>query len=165
MTPKSFPSCSEPQKTIPSLISFLSRQSLTTSSILNREATQYFNQVGASTGPRGQIAAYLWGRGYEVHEDARIQGKSGAEHAFDIFAQRDDVIIKPAIAVAVVTVGKGQAVGIDKISQFDAEAFDAGIRNKVVIGIPQISPEAKQFTRQQRIKVVEESELAGLLHT
>jgi len=53
-------------------------------------------------------------------------------------------------------------VGIDKVAQFDAETFDSGIGNKVFVGIPRVSPEAKQFAKQQRMKVLEESDLQSL---
>jgi CheY-like chemotaxis protein len=146
-----------------SLVAFLNAQKRTSPSILKREVAHDLDKVRTSSDPRSKIAEFLRGRGYEVYEKAIIPGKSGAEHTFDIFAQRDDVIVKPAIAVAVVNADKGQVVGIDKVSQFDAEAFDSGIRNKVFIGIPQISPEAKQFAKQQRIKITEGDELKGLI--
>ena len=146
-----------------SLMAFLNSQKRTSPSMLTRAASHYLDQVGASSGPKAQIAAFLRNRGYGVYERAKLPGKSGADHTFDIFAQRDDVIVKPAIAVAVITAGSGQIVGIDRVSQFDAEAFDSGIRNKVFVGVPQVSPEAKQFAKQQRIKVVEEYELEGLI--
>ncbi len=148
-----------------SLVAFLSAQKRASPSMLTRAAAHYLGQVGTSSGPRSQIAAFLRNRGYEVYEKAIVPGKSGADHTFDIFAQRDDLIVKPAIAVAVVNADRGQVVGIDKVSQFDAEAFDSGIRNKVFIGIPQISPEAKQFAKQQRIKIAEEFELEGLIRS
>lgn len=148
-----------------SLIAFLNSQKRASPSMLTRATAHYLDQLGASSGPKAQIAAFLRNRGYDVYERAKVPGKSGADHTFDIFAQRDDVIVKPAIAVDVTTGENGQIVGIDKVSQFDAEAFDSGIRNKVFVGIPQVSPEAKQFAKQQRIKVVEEYELEGLIRS
>jgi len=145
------------------LIAFLGRQKLMATSVLPENIPQFSTKSGTFSWPQGKIATYLSSKGYEVHENAKIKGKSGAEYTFDIFAQRDDVIIKPAIVVSVLSVEDKLAVGIDKISQFDAETFDAGLRNRVVIGIPQISPEAKQFARQQRIKLLEESELRAII--
>jgi len=146
-----------------SLISFLNTQKRSSASVLTRATAHYLDQIGTSSGPKAKIAAFLRNRGYDVFERAKVPGKSGAEHTFDIFAQRDDVIVKPAIAIEVVTAEKGQVVGIDKLSQFDAEAFDAGIRNKVFVGIPQIASEAEQFAKQQRIKTLGEYELTGLI--
>jgi hypothetical protein len=145
------------------LISFLNSQKRSSASVLTRATSHFLDQIGTSSGPKAQIAAFLRNRGYDVYERALIPGKSGAGYTFDIFAQRDDVIVKPAIVVAVVIAEKGQVVGIDKVSQFDAEAFDAGIRNKVFVGIPQIGPEARQFAKLQRIKLLEEYEVVGMM--
>ncbi|MCJ7743811.1 MAG: restriction endonuclease, partial [Dehalococcoidales bacterium] len=69
------------------------------------------------------------------------------------------------IAVAIATADDGQAVGVGKVAQFDAEVFDTGIRNKVLVAIPQTTAEAKQLARQQRIRVLDEHELEGLIHS
>lgn len=148
-----------------SLISFLSSQKRSSASVLTGATSHYLDQLSTSSGTKGQIAAFLRSRGYDVYDRATILGKSGTEHTFSLFAQRDDVIVKPAIAVDVVTDDNGQVVGIDKLQQFDAEAFDAGIRNKVFVGIPKISTEAKQFAKQQRIKALDEYELLGLIRS
>jgi|GEM_PF-270808 len=115
------------------------------------------------TDTSSHLAGYLRQRGYEVFEKARISGKSGAEHIFDIYARRDDVIVRPTIAIDLISAEGDQMVGIDKIAQFDAEAYDVGIRNKVVIGHPQMSGQAKQFSKQQRIKALDAYELKSLL--
>jgi hypothetical protein len=73
--------------------------------------------------------------------------------------------VKPAIAIAVISAEQGQIVGIDKVSQFDAKAFDTGIRNKVLIGLVPISQESRQFAKQQRIKLLEEYELENLIRS
>lgn len=54
---------------------------------------------------------------------------------------------------------------MDKVSQFDAEAYDSGIQNKVLVGIPQVGSEGKQLAKQQRIKVIDEYELGGLIRS
>lgn len=148
-----------------SLISFLNSQKRSSSSAITRGASYYLDQMGASSGAKGRIAAFLKSRGYDVYDRVKIPGKSGAEHIFTLFAQRDDVIVKPAIAVEVVIDDKVQVVGIDKLSKFDGETFDAGIRNKVFVGIPKISDEVRQFAKQQRIKALDEYELLGLIHS
>jgi hypothetical protein len=52
---------------------------------------------------------------------------------------------------------------MDEVSRFDAAAFDCGIRNKVFIGIPNISSQAKQFARQQRIDIFEQQDLGRII--
>lgn len=147
------------------LTSLFSSQPHTSPAVLTRAKARYLSELGAQSGPQAQLTEFLRYRGYEVFEKAKVPGKSGAEHIFDIFAQRDDVIVKPTIAVAIATADEGQAVGVGKVAQFDAEAFDAGIRNKVFVAIPQTIPEAKQFARQQRIRVLDEHELEGLIRS
>jgi general secretion pathway protein E len=91
-----------------------------------------------------------------------IAGKSGIEHVFDIFARRDDRIIVPSMAIGIAG-STGRPVELDEISRFDAAAFDSGIRNKVFIAIPQISVQARQFAKQQKIDIIEQNDLGKLL--
>lgn len=146
-------------------MSYLSSQARPAPAVLTRAKARYLSEMGVTSGPQARVAEFLRQRGYEVFEKAKVPGKSGAEHVFDIFAQRDDVIIRPTIAVAIATADDGQAVGVGKVAQFDAEVFDAGIRNKVLVAIPQTTAEAKQLARQQRIRVLDEHELEGLIHS
>lgn len=90
-------------------------------------------------------------------------GKSGVEHIFDIFARRDDRIIIPTIAVGIAISRGNQPVEMDEISRFDAAAFDSGIKNKVFVGIPYISLQAKQFARQQKIDILEQQDLNKIM--
>jgi hypothetical protein len=109
------------------------------------------------------IVRFLRNRGYEVFERALITGKSGVEHIFDIFARRDDRIIVPTIAIGIANSPDGQPVGMDQLAMFDAAAFDSGIRNKVFLGLPQISVQARQFAKQQKIDVIEQQDLNRLM--
>jgi DNA-binding response OmpR family regulator/predicted RNA-binding Zn-ribbon protein involved in translation (DUF1610 family) len=120
-------------------------------------------QATATGNATAVIARFLRNRGYEVFEKALITGKSGIEHVFDVFARRDDKIIVPTIAIGVVNSHDGQAVGMDEIAIFDAAAFDSGIRNKVFLGLPQISVQARQFAKQQKIDVIEQQDLNKLM--
>ncbi len=110
---------------------------------------------------RGIIVRFLRNRGYEVYERALILGKSGIEHIFDIFARRDDKIVVPTIAIGIGN-ETGQQIGLDELSKFDAAAFDAGIRNKVFLGLSEISTQAKQFAMQQKIDIIEQQDLRKL---
>ncbi|MBN1375973.1 MAG: response regulator [Dehalococcoidia bacterium] len=108
------------------------------------------------------IERFLRSRGYEVYEKALIVGKSGIEHVFDIFARKDDRVIVPTLAIGVASNPSGQPVGMDEMAMFDAAAFDSGIRNKVFIGIPQISEQARQFAKQQKIDIIEQQDMGKL---
>jgi len=120
---------------------------------------------GGIASPESQLVGFLKHRGYEVYQNAEIVGRSGTEHIFDIFAQRDDGIIIPTVAVAITRAEKGRAVTIDQVLQFDTKAYDAGIRNKVLVAMPAISPDAKQFATQQRVQVFEGNELDTMIRT
>ena len=122
------------------------------------------NQAASASGSaRITVVKFLRNRGYEVYERALILGKSGVEHVFDIFARKDDKIVVPTIAIGIASSTTGQPVGLDEVSKFDAAAFDAGIRNKVFLGLPQVSDQAKQFAMQQKIDIFEQQDLGKLI--
>jgi CheY-like chemotaxis protein len=147
------------------LITFLNTQSRSLADAMATKAP-FLSQVSSTAGPIARIVSFLRQRGYDAFERVKIPGKSGAEHILDVFAQRDDVIVKPAIAIAVVSGEQGQqVVGIDKVSQFDSEAFDTGIRNKVLIGLSPVTQEARQFAMQQKIKILEEHDVENLIRS
>ncbi|MFA5400740.1 MAG: response regulator [Dehalococcoidia bacterium] len=123
------------------------------------EGANHSGSVAANA--RGIIVRFLRNKGYEVYERALILGKSGIEHIFDIFARRDDKIVVPTIAIGIGN-ETGQQVGLDELSKFDAAAFDAGIRNKVYLGLSEISTQAKQFAMQQKIDIIEQQDLRKL---
>ncbi len=112
---------------------------------------------------RAQIVRFLRNRGYDVYERALLTGKSGVDHIFDIFARRDDRIIIPTLAISIAVSPGSQPIELDEVSQFDAAAFDCGIRNKVFIGIPGISQQARQFALQQRVDIFEQQDLARII--
>jgi hypothetical protein len=143
-------------KDMEQLISYISSRSRSTT-----KTTPAPKAHSLENGTLSRVVEFLQQRGYEVFEKAKVAGKSGADHIFDVFARRDDVIVKPTIAVFM-AVENGHTTGVDKIAQFDAEAYDAGIRNKSVIGVPRIGPQARQFAKQQRITVLDENEIGSL---
>lgn len=111
---------------------------------------------------RAVVVKFLRGRGYEVYERAVITGKSGIDNVFDVFARRDDKLITPSIGICIAGNPTGQPVGMDELSRFDAAAFDAGIRNKVFVGLPLVSDQAKKFALQQKIDIFEQKDLEKL---
>jgi general secretion pathway protein E len=108
-----------------------------------------------------QLLDYLKKLGYQVEENAKILGRSGAEHKIDVLASRDDGLVTHHIAIGIEVAE--QPVELDRVFDFDDKAYDAGILDKVFIAVPSLSREAKQFAQRQRIKVfeVKELELAG----
>ena len=145
------------------LISFFSTQPKRSPSDLAEAEAHYLAEASTNLAPQAQIAAFLRYRGYEVSEQGTVNGKSGAVHTFDIVATRDDLLARPTIAVAIATDMSGQGVDIDILERFDARAFDVGIRSKVFVAIPVATSGAQQFAKQQRIRLLDEQELAQLI--
>ena len=48
---------------------------------------------------------------------------------------------------------------LEHIFDFDDKAYDIGILDKAFIASPELTPEARQFARRQRIKVFEVGEI------
>jgi len=110
---------------------------------------------------KGQFLEFLRQHGYEVTENARVKGRSGAEHCIDILATRDDGIVTHSIAIGVEIAR--EKVGLDRILDFDVKTYDSGIHNKVLIIIPTLGEGAEKFAVYQRIKVLELKDLEMLL--
>jgi len=111
--------------------------------------------------PKAQFIKLLRQHGYEVIENAKIKGKSGAEHCIDILATRDDGVITHNIAIGI-EIARGK-IGLDRILDFDVKAYDSGIHDKVMIIIPGLGEEAEKFASYQRIKVLEPKDLEMVL--
>ena len=111
---------------------------------------------------KDQIWEYLNKQGYRVTEGAVLPGKSGVEHTFDILAQRDDGFISYDMAICVISGGDRESE-VKTIFNFANKAYDTGINDRILIAIPEISPEAKQLANKQRIKVIDSGKMGSLL--
>jgi predicted RNA-binding Zn-ribbon protein involved in translation (DUF1610 family)/SOS response regulatory protein OraA/RecX len=112
-----------------------------------------------------RFAEFLRSRGYSVIESAQVNGttKSGARHTLDILAQRNDGLVTYTLGVGILINGQGQEVSLAEVFAFDNKVYDLGIHDKVILVVPKLSSEAARFARQQRIKVVEETDFELLL--
>ncbi|MDD5338016.1 MAG: restriction endonuclease [Dehalococcoidales bacterium] len=117
---------------------------------------------GDKSNPRAWLKWILENRGYEVEEKLKVTGRSGAEHVLDMFAQKDDGIIDHKIAACVITSDDIFENDVNEVMQFDTAAYDAGIRDKILVCGPNLSKEAKQFAEYQRIKILETKELIDI---
>jgi hypothetical protein len=120
-------------------------------------------QFELSEKPR--FADFFRSRGYDVIESAKVNGttKSGAKHVLDILAQRNDGLVSYTIGVGILIDSQGQEVSLAEVFAFDNKVYDLGIHDKVLLVAPKLSPEAGQFARQQRIKVIEAKDMELLL--
>ncbi len=107
---------------------------------------------------KNRIIKYLEAQGYEVTVDARREGKSGITHTFDMLAVSSDELSPDIIAVCIIAGGDKQYEAT-AIFDFANKAFDANIKNRVLIAVPRIGPEAKRLAGIQRIKVVDEEKI------
>lgn len=114
---------------------------------------------GDRLNPRAWLIWLLQNRGYIVEEKLKVSGRSGAEHIIDLFAQKDDGIINHKLAACVITNEDVFESDVNEVMQFDSAAYDAGIRDKILVSIPVLSKEARQFAEYQRIKNLEAKEL------
>jgi len=111
--------------------------------------------------PKVRFLEFLRRHGYEVTENARVTGRSGAEHSIDILATRDDGLVTHSVAIGV-EIARNK-IELDRILDFDTKAFDSGIHDKVLIIIPTLGEEAAKFASYHRIKVLEPKDLEILL--
>jgi len=119
-------------------------------------------QMETSPGLRTQIREYLGQQGYEVTEGAKLIGKSGIEHTFDMLAQRDDGFTSYTIAVGIAA-GGDREIEVGTIFSLANKAYDCGILDRILIAIPELSQETKQLARKQRIKVIDGERIEQLL--
>ena len=111
---------------------------------------------------KSKVREYLRKQRYEVAEEARLLGKSGIEHTFDMLANRDDGITSHKIAVCL-TAGGDKATEVANIFNFANKAYDTGTSNRLIIAVPGLTQEAKQLARKQRIVVMDGERIEMLL--
>jgi len=111
--------------------------------------------------PKVRFVEFLRQHGYTVTENARVQGRSGADHSMDILATRDDGVVTHTVAIGIEIAREG--IGLDRVLDFDVKAYDSGIHDKILIIIPELGEEARKFASYQRIKVLEPKDMEIVL--
>jgi len=110
-----------------------------------------------------KVREYLEQQGYEVTEGAKLPGKSGVEHTFDMLARRDDGFTSYTIAIGIAAGGDSE-IEIGTIFSFANKSYDCGILDRILIAIPELSQEKKQLARKQRIQVIDGEQIDQLLN-
>jgi len=111
---------------------------------------------------KAQVGVYLQKLGYGVTVGAKLIGKSGVEHTFDMLARKDDGFATNTMAICFAP-GGDREVEVGTIFRFANKAYDTGILIRVLISVPELSQEAKQLAQKQRIKVIEKEQITALL--
>jgi len=107
---------------------------------------------------RNRVMGYLESQGYQVSVNVQRQGKSGILHTFDILAESDNDLTSKIMAICIIMGGNKESEA-STIFDFANKAYDTGIKDRVLIAVPRINPEAKRLAGVQRIKVVDEEKI------
>jgi predicted RNA-binding Zn-ribbon protein involved in translation (DUF1610 family) len=116
-------------------------------------------------GYKTRLIDYLRRQGYEVFEKAMVNAGagSGAIHTLDILARRDDGFLTFLIGIGIAIGINEEDIGLEDVFRFDNKAYDLGIHDKMLLAVPGMSSEARQFARRQRIKSYDMKEMETLL--
>ncbi len=98
-------------------------------------------------------------------EGTERTGKSGATHRFDMVATREDGFLSYTIAIDTPTPDSDEPLGLGAVFAFDDKCYDCGIRDKVILALPGLDDVAKQFARNQHIRVFEKEDIEKFLAT
>ena len=107
------------------------------------------------------IKQYLEKRGYKTTEGAKILGKSGAEHTFDMLARRDAGFVSHSIGVAVVP-DVDEKTKINFLHNCANRGYDVGLASSVIIAVTPLSQEAQRLAQYQHMKIVNSEEAQAL---
>ncbi|MCJ7743660.1 MAG: GspE/PulE family protein, partial [Dehalococcoidales bacterium] len=111
---------------------------------------------------RDQLREYLREQGYKITEDAKLVGKSGIKHSFDMLAEKDDGFSSHTVAICIAAGGNREQEA-STIFSFANKAFDTGLNNRLLIAVPEFTDKSKQLATKQRIKVLDGKQLGSLL--
>jgi general secretion pathway protein E len=111
---------------------------------------------------RGELREYLQRQGYKVSDDAKVLGKSGIKHSFDMLAEKNDGLSTHSVCIGIAAGGDKEAEAA-VIFDLANRAFDAGINNRLLIAVPGFSEKSKQLASKQRIKVIDGDAIGTLL--
>ena len=111
---------------------------------------------------KNRVVEYLEKQGYKVTVRAQLLGKSGINHTFDMLAEKNDGLTTQVIVICI-AMGGDKELEASVIFDFANKAYDTGIKDRVLIAVPRVSPETKQLAGVQRIKVIDEDKIESLL--
>jgi general secretion pathway protein E len=111
------------------------------------------SQSTISSELKSQLKNYLQKQGYEINEEAKLLGKSGVEHTFDIVAySKTNGVPRP---LGIDFMNGEKEIDVEQVAVFDSKAYETGITDKAIVVSPGISPKAQKFAQQQGIKIID----------
>ena len=99
------------------------------------------------------IKQYLEKRGYKTTEGAKILGKSGAEHTFDLLARRDQLFASHSIGIAIVP-EVDEKMRINFLHNCANRAYDVGLAGCVLAVTSPLGQEAQSLANHQHMKII-----------
>lgn len=112
----------------------------------------------------GQMTKYLEEQGFKVIREARIRGKSGIEHTFNLLAMQDDGFADFTIAINIIAEDDSKTQ-MSRIFDFANVTYDTGIRDRIMIALSHPVTEVGEFALRQRIRLIDGEKLQLLLAT
>jgi general secretion pathway protein E len=109
-----------------------------------------------------RVITYLEGMGYQALKQARRTGKSGLEQCFDILAQKDDGFTLRVIAIEIIGSRDIEST-TSAIFNFANKAYDAGIKDRVMVAALPVSEETRELAVKQRIKLIDQDKIETML--
>jgi len=119
-------------------------------------------QMEVSSKLRTQIREYMERQGYAITEGAKLLGKSGIEHTFDMLARRDDGFTSYNVAIGIAT-DSDREIEVGTIFSLANKAYDCGILDRILVAVPDLNQQMKQLALKQRIRVVDGEHIEQLL--
>ena len=119
--------------------------------VLNEESR---NRLTFDTGYKSRFIDYLRHQGYEVFEKAKVGSASGsgAAHVLDMLARREDGFLSFILGIGIAIGNDNEEIGLEEVFRFDNKVYDLGIHDKILLAVPGLNNEAKQFAQRQHIK-------------
>jgi hypothetical protein len=110
--------------------------------------------------PRNKIEAILSREGYEIQRDAKVVGRSGAIAEIDMLATRVNNSIEQRVVIGF-TAGE-DAVDSEEVIRLYAKAYDVNAHEIILIALPCLSEDARQFAQHYHIRVLNSDDLLQL---
>jgi general secretion pathway protein E len=114
------------------------------------------NQSAISPELKHRLREYLEKQGYKITEDAKLTGKSGGEHTFDMLAYTEIDGVKRRLGIDFIDGAK--EISLEQVVVFASKAHETGIEDKAIVVSPGISSGAQRFAKLQGIKVIDASQ-------